>query len=611
MPELNHVSFTSTNNVVSGKKLREIQSKVLNDLAEAIIPSMGPAGSNSLVIRGSSESDIVAEYTKDGNKIIKSVKYQEPIEMAIKSEIENATRHIEKTVGDGTSSVVVMANNIFNGLCKADKEKKLPANPYETIRLFKEVVSRLSDKIREHGHECTLEDIYDIAYISTNGNEYIANTLKDIYTQYGMSVFIDVSASTDENTYIKSYDGVTIEAGYSDPAMINSIEKHSCVIHSLKDEPLRIYQFAEPIDTPDQLAMMQKIIETNIVSRVQHRQQEIPTVIFVPQISRDAQAYMRRIIQMLLQYPESAYSQKPQLLIVTNYAGLNENYVDHISQLCGCVPIKKYIDEKIHKQDQENGLAPTLDNVCDRFYGTASEVEADESRTRVIDPDKMYKRDDTTGDIEYDENGDPILSDTYNSIVNFIQAQYKSLSSQAGNAGTLGSLKRQLNAIRSNMIEIFVGGITISDRDSLRDLVEDAVLNTRSAAKNGVGFGANSIGFVIADRCVSTDLFNEEDLDTKTMRYIDTIINIIHSAYNDAVFSLYSTMYDIDMVNRIILGITDGGIPFNMNTSEYDGKVLTSIESEPMILDTIAKIITIMFTANQAILQTPTLAMHY
>ena len=48
-----------------------------------------------------------------------------------------------------------------------------------------------------------------------------------------------------------------------------------------------------------------------------------------------------------------------------------------------------------------------------------------------------------------------------------------------------------------------------------------------------------------------------------------------------------------------------------MNTNKYDNKVLTSIESEPMILDTIAKIITIMFTANQAILQTPSLAMHY
>ena len=43
----------------------------------------------------------------------------------------------------------------------------------------------------------------------------------------------------------------------------------------------------------------------------------------------------------------------------------------------------------------------------------------------------------------------------------------------------------------------------------------------------------------------------------------------------------------------------------------YDGKVLTSIESEPMILDTIAKIVTIMFTANQAVLQAPSLASHY
>ena len=119
---LNRVTFDSVNNVVKGERLREVQKKVLSDLAEAIIPSMGPAGSNSLVIKGSSEADIVAEYTKDGNKIIKSVKYQEPIEMAIKSEIENATRHIEKVVGDGTSSVVVMAHNIFDGLCTADED---------------------------------------------------------------------------------------------------------------------------------------------------------------------------------------------------------------------------------------------------------------------------------------------------------------------------------------------------------------------------------------------------------------------------------------------------------------------------------------------------------
>lgn len=602
---MNHVKITSVNNVIKGDRLREVQKNVLSDLAKAIIPSMGPCGSNSLVIRGSSEADIVAEYTKDGNKIIKNIKYQEPIEMAIKSEIENATRHIEKTVGDGTSSIVVMSHNIFKGLCKADEEGKLSSNPYETMKIFKDVVSNISSEIRDMGHACTTDDIYDIAYTSTNGNEYVAELLRDIYTNYGMGVFIDVSASTNEDTYVKSYDGVTIESGYSDPAMINNVERHSCIIRSLKEEPMRIYHFSEVIDTPEQLAMMQTIIETNIVDRINHHMHAIPTVIFAPQVSRDAQAYMRRVVQILLQYPEAAYTQKPQLLIVTNYVGLNENYIDHISQLCGCTPIKKYIDEKIHKQDQENGLAPTLENVCDKFYGTADEVEADESNTRVINPALMYKRDDN-GDIILDEDNNPIYTDTYNSIVNFLQAQYDSASSNAGSAGVLGSLKRQLNAIRCNMIEIFVGGISIADRDSLRDLVEDAVLNTRSAAKCGVGYGTNAMGYHL----INTDNITE-NFDPSTKDMADTIVNIISDAYYSAITSLYKTKYDDDTVTEICDGIRKNGIPYNMNTSEYDGKVLTSIESEPMILDTIAKIVTIMFTANQAILQTPALAMHY
>ena len=91
-------SSRPVNNIVSGTTLKEIQTGVLSDLKNAIIHSMGPAGSNSLILRGNSDADIVAEYSKDGNKIIKSIKYQYPIEMAIKSEIENATRHIEKEV---------------------------------------------------------------------------------------------------------------------------------------------------------------------------------------------------------------------------------------------------------------------------------------------------------------------------------------------------------------------------------------------------------------------------------------------------------------------------------------------------------------------------------
>lgn len=595
------------NNIISGDKLKEIQARVLHDLKEAIIHSMGPKGSNSLILRGNSDADIVAEYSKDGNKIIKSIKYQYPIEMAIKSEIENATRRIEKEVGDGTSSVVVMSSLIFDALIEAEQNGELGTDPYDVMRLFRKTVEDISTEIRAMGRPCTLDDIYNIAFISSNGNDEVASTLRDIYKDYGMSVFIDVSASTNENTYVKSYNGVTIEAGYADPCMINDSDKGSCNIRG-NSNPIHVYHFADPIDTPEQLALFQKIIEGNVFEPRANREPEIPTVILVPQISRDVQAYMRRVTQIMHQFDESQYSQKPRLLIVTNYAGLDENYVDHISTLCGCKPIKKYIDDKIQKKDQESGLAPTLQNVQE-FYGTAEEVDADASITKFVNPKNMYEVDEE-GHIIYDESGSPIYSVTYNNIINFIEAEYRSLASQGGNAGQMGSLKRQLNAVKSNMVELFIGGISISDRDSLRDLVEDAVLNTRSAAQNGVGYGANTMGFY----AITEKMLNDE-------KYIGTLeedmLHIILTAYEKIIRKLYSTILNDtdDVMNDLLANIiSHKGIPYNMNVTDgdpYDGKVLTSIESEPTILDTIAKIVTIMYTANQAILQAPSLASHY
>ena len=151
------------------------------------------------------------------------------------------------------------------------------------------------------------------------------------------------------------------------------------------------------------------------------------------------------------------------------------------------------------------------------------------------------------------------------------------------------------------MVELFIGGISISDRDSLRDLVEDAVLNTRSAAKNGVGYGANTMGYY-----VTTKLLSRNDDDPKTI-----FIHLLNQAYKETIKSLYRTIVNDDKCLEEILTniITYGGKPLNMSPEDvsnlYDGKVLTSIESEPAILETIAKIVTIMFTANQVILQAP------
>ena len=489
----------------------------------------------------------------------------------------------------------------------ADKNGKLPTNPYEVSRTFDKLVKELSEDIRKSGRECTINDIYDIAYISTNGNKEIAGNICAIYEEYGMDVFIDVSATTDGTSNIKAYDGVTLETGYSDPCMINDLERQSARIRSTADNRVRVYYFQDPLDTNEMDQFFQKIIETNIIGPATKGAMWKPTVIMVPKIGRDSLSYLRRLTQFMHQYPESAYSQKPQILIVTNYFGLPENYAEHIATLCGASPIRKYIDNAKYESDVKAGLAPTIENIID-FCGYCGEVEATSGVTKFVNPSKMYETD-KDGNILLNEDGNPINSSIYNNIITFLEAELKNARNTGANAGAIGSLKRQLNAVKANMVEFFVGGISISDRDAVRDLVEDAVLNCRSAATNGVGYGANILGLI--------SLFDKKDempVDSFGPRdsVEDTILDILRGAYFNAVKSLYRTKFDEDTAEEIVNDIIkEHKKPIDIISGEPSDLILTSIESEPMILNTISKIITIMFTSNQALLQAPSLTQYY
>ena len=71
---------------------------------------------------------------------------------------------------------------------------------------------------------------------------------------------------------------------------------------------------------------------------------------------------------------------------------------------------------------------------------------------------------------------------------------------------------------------------------------------------------------------------------------------------------LYSSTFDNEEdVIKAIEKSLDENTPYNIRTGEYDGKVLTSIDTDIKILDTISKIVSLMLTSNQVIIQHPSL----
>lgn len=572
---------TIQSNVVTNDKLKKIQKAVLHHLKNSIVHSMGPAGSNTLILKGNTADSMVSEYTKDGKKIINSIRYADPIETSIQREITDICRHIEVTVGDGTSSAVALSSIIYDALTEI---LGTAVNPFQMIRDFQEAVEEVKKEIKTHGNLCTSDDIYKIAMISTNGNEKIAHMLLSVYDKFGMDVYIDVSASINGNTYTKEYDGLTLEVGYSDPAYINTPEGSSCI-----NSP-RIYAFQDPIDTPQMVSYFEKIAQTNFMAYASDPANAVPTVILAPSISRDMLSIIKLIVEYMSAYRPEMITQKPPFLLITNIHGTNQNIYENIMKLCGTKMIRKYIDDSIEKRDQEAGLAPTIDTVAE-WYGTCEKIVSDGIGTIFYTPDKMFEKN------EDGTNNPDVYGTEYINLLNYLETELRKAEEDATELGMIGSLKRQVNALKANMVEFFVGGVTDTDRDSLRDLVEDAVLNCRSAARHGVGYGANFEGYRAARKIVESS------------ETINPYTAIIMDSFKKIISLLYSTVRtDGDpTIEQLVEDSYFVGCPWNLSKRDFDHKVKSSIASDIVVLDTVVKIISIMFTANQALVQAPQL----
>ena len=91
----------------------------------------------------------------------------------------NICRYVEKQVGDGTTSAVILSSLIYNGLIEYISENELP--PRVVVNDFVDVVKEIQERIESKSREITLDDIYDISMISTNGNAQVSKDIRDLY----------------------------------------------------------------------------------------------------------------------------------------------------------------------------------------------------------------------------------------------------------------------------------------------------------------------------------------------------------------------------------------------------------------------------------------------
>ena len=592
---MNTARIKAVSNIVPKNVLREVQLETIERIANALANSYGPSGSTTLIRKGDDvKGSGVTAYTKDGHSILGSIKFNKPIEMSILDDLKDITRNTVKTVGDGTTSAVILSYEIFRALNEIISDH---ANFTEkaVVAELQKVVKDITTIIENSKQKPTIDKIYQIALTSTDGNEEVASSIREIYEQFGLGVYIDVGISNTTNHMVKTYEGLTIDGGYFNPCFINRAKD---AVSELQNP--NIYIFEDPIDNNYTLNLCYKIVEQNLIAPLtkyntlvqQGNQAEADavianelkaTAIITPTFGRDIRSQMDSIIDMM---SSSKIEQRAPLTIITGMTDVDR--LADLAAMTGAKTIKKYVDPEVQKSDVEKGIAPTLDNVATEFGGKAELLVADTKTTKVINPELMFVN---------DEEGKRTFSSEYNNLLASLEAQLAQLDTVKESATEVNVLRRRIQSLKCNMVDYLIGGVSYTDRDALKDAVEDAVLNCRSAAKEGIGYAANFEGLRAAHEVAEV---------TSNLSPIrEAVSNAVFKAYANTVARIYVDYMAVEDIEKddLIKTLIERNKPIDVTGN--DREVLSSIKTDPTTLQAIVDIVGLMFKTNQFLCPIP------
>lgn len=601
-------------NIIPQEEFEGLISEVFGVISDNISKSLGPLGSSATILDG-----MMTEATKDGHAILMKYRFHNRYKRMIYNLIKAPCIRMNNTVGDGTTTSIVLTNALFkqyNGTAGNPGHKAAFSTLYRLPRQFTkawdEVIEDLQKRILASATPIDPTDyqsIYNIAYVTSNGNDEISNAIAETYTS-AKSPSIKQKDSPTNKSYISPINGFDFPANLISDAFVRNQDL------SATEKNLCIMIFDHKIETD----MFEKVIvPINEVLRARGNK----LLVLAPYYD----VYMCDTV--VDQYLTFEMRNKGAInLIMGQYAigKLNPNQLVDLATVLRA----KVITQEIYQGLSEVVIAGNVDTVVEnmledetynfyRMIGTAAEASLSCNsgsifRVENIESDKKYQ--DALRRARKD------LED----IIAKTDLEKHSYSSKIYEANA-----RVLQLEMKNFI-YYIGADSELQKQIIWDSVEDVIKCVRSAIKYGVVPGCQ---ITIARSCI--DAMNEiipVDADpatldlTNELRLKYGILNMIY----DAVRTVYAQVLHgasgqgmIKLVDRwqytndtpeaiaelekaaILKGLSiiDESIKqnkaFDLETLEFDEKIITSAQTDSMVLSVASELIKILISGNQCI----------
>ena len=215
--------------VIMGEELNLCKTKAIELLCGTVKNTLGPRGSNAII----DHSMFSPFITNDGVTIAKNIESEDERINTILTLAKEASIKTDETVGDGTTTTLVLLESLFkSGLAKI----KDGLNPHLLKNELDEALENIIEEIKKESKIPTEENYYNIASIAAS-NKNIGKLITRMYLKVGSAIKIEESKTSE--TYTKIINGYSFEPLLASPYFFNNtneiIYKNSLILIMLKE----------------------------------------------------------------------------------------------------------------------------------------------------------------------------------------------------------------------------------------------------------------------------------------------------------------------------------------------------------------------------------------
>lgn len=188
------------------KNLRNKIRETVKTVAKAVKGTLGPSGTNVGVL----SATVLPIIVNDGVTVTKNLKFKDPLKNYILNILKTVSQNTEKLAGDGTTTSITLTEAIIlEGL----KSIEVNGGQTDIVKGIREATKLVLKGLDENKIVVEGDTLLQVATISANNDQVLGDIISKAFTKVGVDGQIEVTDSSNGETYIEMLPGMSYNSG--------------------------------------------------------------------------------------------------------------------------------------------------------------------------------------------------------------------------------------------------------------------------------------------------------------------------------------------------------------------------------------------------------------